>query len=188
MEEKQNLAIVPVGEVQDFTVFKYPYRNLTPEEQEFLLMLYDRHNGNVLAISRDQESDFHSPAQLYYYRDLYAFKARIVEIRQKRIDEYNSTVQQILVSAKVKSIEEAIKLLETRQITLLDKNGDKVILTKNPTYQEIKAAWEIIKTELGEPTTIFKREGDGEEKDEITNHREKLNELISNVKTAVTRT
>jgi hypothetical protein len=137
-----------------------PYRPLTVPEKDLLFAMYDKHNGNVLGMIRDRECPFKSRNQVYYYRDLYYFKEHLVQIRANRAKK----VLDSLKDSKILVLEQASRMVETRQIPLKNKQGELLLDFDNqpifhsvePDHKEIKTAWEIIKTELGEPTTIGK--------------------------------
>lgn len=160
-----------------------PYRSLEDDEQETMFVIFDKHNGNLSAVARDSESLFHSREQLRYYRDMFGWDTRLVQIRAERSKE----VIENLGYAKVRAIQRAMELLESRQIEMPTKQGSIVTFTKDPMYKEIQAAWQIIKTELGEPTNIIKAETLSDVR-VIEESVVKLNSFIEDVKTAVTPT
>lgn len=139
-----------------------PYRPLTVPEKDLLFAIYDKHNGNVLGMIRDRECIFKSRNQVYYYRDLYYFKERLVQIRANRAKK----VLDSLKDSKILVIEQASRMVETHQVPLKNKQGEllldfdnqPIFYSVDPGHKEIKTAWEIIKTELGEPTTIGKHD------------------------------
>jgi hypothetical protein len=141
-----------------------------------MFIIFDKHNGNLAAVSRDPESLFHSREQLRYYRDMFNWDTRLVQTRAQR----SKDVIENLAYAKVRAIERAMELLESKQVDVVTKVG-VVTVTKDPMYKEIQAAWEIIKTELGEPTSITKSETklEGTLVEESVN---KLNQFINDVK------
>lgn len=137
------------------------YRELEEAEIDLLFALYDKHNGNRNAIIRDHDSQFHSYAQVSHYCKIYDFQSRLVEVRRKRAEE---TIAQ-LGDYKIEAIQRAAELVSPRQVPLKFKHptsGEMIIVrdaddnvvyeTMWPSDREIKTAWEIIKTELGEPT------------------------------------
>jgi len=148
-----------------------------------MFVIFDKHNGNLSAVARDSESLFHSREQLRYYRDMFGWDTRLVQIRAERSKE----VIENLGYAKVRAIQRAMELLESRQIEMPTKQGSIVTFTKDPMYKEIQAAWQIIKTELGEPTNIIKAETLSDVR-VIEESVVKLNSFIEDVKTAVTPT
>ncbi len=141
---------------------KEPYRPLTVPEKDLLFAMYDKHNGNMLAMTRDRECLFKGYNQIRYYADLYNFEPRLEEIRRKRAKE----VLDSLKDSKILAIRQAVQLIETRQIPLKNKQGDLILdadgqpmfYALGPDHKEIEMAWKIIKTELGEPTTIGKHD------------------------------
>lgn len=146
-----------------------------------MFIIFDKHNGNLAAVSRDPESLFHSREQLRYYRDMFGWGDRLVQTRAQR----SKDVIENLAYAKVRAIQRAMELLESRQVEMVLKTGAVVTLNRDPMYKEIQAAWEIIKTELGEPTSITKSENrtDVNVVEESVN---KLNQFINDVKAAAT--
>ena len=139
-----------------------PYRPLSVPEKDLLFAMYDKHNGNMLSMTRDRECLFKGYNQIRYYADLYNFEPRLVEIRRKRAKE----VLDSLKDSKILAIRQAVQLIETRQIPLKNKQGDLILdadgqpmfYSIGPDHKEIEMAWKIIKTELGEPTTIGKHD------------------------------
>ena len=141
---------------------KDPYRPLTVPEKDLLFAMYDKHNGNMLAMTRDRDCQFRAHSQIRYYAKLYYFQDRFIEIKRKRAHE----VLDSLKDSKILAIQQAVQMIETRQIPLKNKLGDLILdadgqpmfYSVGPDHKEIKTAWEIIKTELGEPTTIGKHD------------------------------
>lgn len=139
---------------------KATYRALTIPERDLLYALYEKHHANMHALFLDPECLFRSYATIRYYAKLYHFYDRYIHNRQKKADE----VLAQLKDAKIVAIENAIRMLKphfdfvrTKTGTqVFDKDGQPVIVERHPYYKELKAAWEIIKTEMGEPTTIGK--------------------------------
>ena len=141
---------------------KPPYRPLNPKERDTLFAYYDKHNGNMLAMTRDIECPFKAHSQLRYYAKLYFFCERLVEIKRKRAEDVIGSLK----DSKVLAIKRAVGLIETRQVplkntkgdVLLDRDGQPIFVEIQPDHKEVEAAWKIIKTELGEPTTIGKQD------------------------------
>lgn len=162
---------------------KPEYRDLAEDEIELLFTLYDKNGGVITQLSRDEESQFHSQTQLYHYEKKYGFQERLVETRRKRAEQVIAS----LGDAKIKAIQRAMELLETRERTVVTKKGEVLNIEMDPMYKEIVTAWEIIKTELGEPTSITKSEN----KTDVSVVEEsvgKLNKFINDVKAAATET
>lgn len=141
---------------------KATYRALTIPERDLLYALYEKHHSNMTALFLDEECLFKSYATIRYYAKLYHFYDRYIANRQKKADEVLSK----LSDAKLQAIENAMRMLKPHfdfvhtktGIQLFDHEGKPIIIERHPYYKEVKAAWEIIKTELGEPTTISKAE------------------------------
>lgn len=141
---------------------KPPYRNLNVKEKDSLFAYYEKHNGNMLAMTRDIECPFKAHSQLRYYAKLYFFCERLVEIKRKRAEDVIGSLK----DSKVLAIKRAVGLIETRQVplkntkgdVLLDRDGQPIFVEITPDHKEVEAAWKIIKTELGEPTQIGKQD------------------------------
>jgi len=161
--------------------YKAEYRDLEQDEIELLFILYDKHGGVITQLSKDEESLFHSQAQLYYYEKRYGFQERLVEIRRKRAEQIMAS----LGEAKIRAIQRAIELLETKERTIVTKKGEVLNIEMDPMYKEIVAAWEIIKTELGEPTSITKSEN-RTDVSVVEESVDKLNKFINDVKATAT--
>lgn len=140
---------------------KAPFRALPPHERDMLFSYYEKHNGNMLAMTRDMDCPFKAHSQIRYYAKLYFFYERFVEIRRNKAQE----VIDSLKDSKVLAIRRAAEMLEVKQIPMvqpttgqpvLDREGQPIYIEKPPTYKEIEAAWKIIKTELGEATQLSK--------------------------------
>lgn len=144
------------------TAKKPPYRPLNIKERDMLFAFYEKWNGNMSEMVLDPQCPFRSYTQIRYYAKFYHFHEQFVEIRRKKAEEVTRSLQ----DAKVKAVENAVRLLEPRHrfvfsktgVQIFDGEGNPLIVEQLPYYKEIKAAWEIIKTELGEPTSISKSE------------------------------
>lgn len=151
------------------------YRVLNIKERDFLFALYEKWSGRIYQIILDKDCPWKSYAQVSFYANFYHFRGQLLENRIKRNNEILTKIK----DAKMKAIESAIDLLERRNVfvrnkngvQLFDKDGKPLIVEQLPFYKEIKTAWEIIKVELGEPTTISKGDitsGGEKIKNEIT--------------------
>lgn len=138
---------------------KAPYRALTIPERDMLFAFYEKHNGNALAMTRDRGCVYRSKNQIYYYKELYGFDAEFIQNRA----EMAKKVIESLGDTKIRALRRAADLVEIKQILIknpitgdpiLDQDGQPVFAEKKPSAKEIKTAWEIIKTELGEPTSV----------------------------------
>ena len=140
----------------------YKWRDLEPLEQDLLFSFYEKYFGNILELSQDEESPFHGRPQITYYVQKYDFKNKLLQIRTER----NKEITEQLQHAKMEAVENAIRILRRHHefvfsktgVQVMDKEGNPLIIERLPYYKEIKAAWEILKVELGEPTTISKNE------------------------------
>jgi len=136
------------------------YRELTQEEQDILFAQYQKWNGNVNQMILDKEILFKSYDQLHFYKHKYKFVEKYLDVRRTRASE----VLEQLRDGKTRAIENALRILESRNVFVYNRNGTQVfdgegkpVIVENlPFYKEIKVAWEIIKTELGEATSIQK--------------------------------
>lgn len=137
-----------------------PYRAINVKERDSLFAFYEKHNGNMMGMIRDKDCIFKGYNQIRYYASIFNFSDRLVEIRGKRATEVMSKLK----DSKIRALENAMRLLEPqhklvydkRGVQIFDAEGKPVIIETLPYYKELKAAWEIIKTELGEPTSIGK--------------------------------
>ena len=141
---------------------KAPYRALNVKERDTLFAYFDKHNGNMQAMTRDIDCPFKAHSQLRYYAKLYFFCERLDDLKRKRaLDVINS-----LKDSKVLAIQRAVGLIELKQVplknklgdVLLDREGQPIFVEISPDHKEVEAAWKIIKTELGEPTQIAKQD------------------------------
>jgi hypothetical protein len=136
------------------------YRDLSEAEQDMLLAQYDKHNGIISSLIRDEECLFHGKNQVAYYVDKYGFVGELARIREQRAKE----VVAGLHDSKILAIRRAQELISPRHrvlmtkggVEIFDEDGNPMVIEMYPHYKEIVAAWEIIKTELGEPTSISK--------------------------------
>jgi len=159
------------------------YRELSTEEQKIMFGLYDKHSGNLTALSNDPESLFHSRPQLVHYKYRYGWRNTFERIRTQRVFEFRKKMRKKLEDAKLDALMQAIKLLSPREIEIVLKGGVLASIEQEPHYKEIKTAWEIIKTELGEPTTISKNENTNIN-DAVEAESKKLNNFLRDVQTA----
>jgi hypothetical protein len=136
------------------------YRELSEEEQEMLFAQYDSNGGKVTYMLLDKDVLFKGMGQLYYYVHKYDFETKLVDIRKKRALEVMSSLQ----DSKIEAIQRAQQLLGVHYqilrtkggVEIMDEEGNPIVVETLPHFKEIKTAWEIIKTELGEPTSITK--------------------------------
>jgi hypothetical protein len=130
------------------------YRDLEEVEINALFSFYDKHNGNVLEMTKDVDIPFKAKSQIYFYRDKYDFVTKLSKIKTLRAEKFKKEWEDKLKKGKEKAIERAIGLLEIRTIQKETKDGDIIDITIYPDNKDIKTAYEIMKIELGEPTTI----------------------------------
>lgn len=176
MKQSNEKSLVPIGEVIDNTPVVYqhaPYRNLTEQEIEMLVALLYKHRGSLEAVRNDPDSPVKGNSNIYYYKRKYSLLERLGEYRRQIVEKFKAESANILAEAKVKALQRAMELLEDREIEI--SKGDLIIkYTKKPDYKEIQCAWEIIKNELGETTTIIPAE--------LTDQTNRLNDLINRIK------
>jgi hypothetical protein len=139
-----------------------PYRPLTIPERDMLFALYEKHNGNMTALSRDPECKFRAYSMIRYWAGLYNFESRLIEIKRKRAEKHLDE----LTDAKLEALKRARELVEPKLVplkdkdghTLLDPDGQPIFVSVPPEPKAVETAWRIIKTELGEPTIVTKSE------------------------------
>lgn len=144
---------------------KTKYRALTIPERDLLFALYDKHGGNKVAMSRDPDCIFKSNKQISYYANYYQFQSRLAHERIKRA----KLITDGLSDAKMQAIKRAMEMIMPRQVIvkrkdhktgsmvpILDSDQQPIYEEIYPTEKEIKVAWEILKTELGEATSVSK--------------------------------
>jgi hypothetical protein len=151
-------AVEPAAETKPAK--KEPYRALNVKERDMLFAFYEKWNGRITEMVLDKDCPFKAYSQIHYYKHLYHFSERLVEKKRKNAEN----VLAGLKDAKVLAIKQAMRILESHNVFVtlkdgrqaFDAEGKPLIVERLPYYKEIKAAWEIIKTELGEPTTLGK--------------------------------
>lgn len=144
---------------------KAPYRALSIPERDFLFALYDKYNGNLSHMVLDPIAQFKAYSQVHYYIHYYNFRERYAELRRKKTQDVIDKLQ----DAKMMALERAMEMLRPycsfvytkTGVQVYDGDGKPMIIEKQPFYKEVKAAWEIIKTELGEPTSAATDKGTG---------------------------
>ncbi len=140
------------------TIPKPVYRHLGIAEHDTLFAFYEKYRGNVSAMVRDKDCPFKGRGQLIYYERIYGFEDKFAQIRR----ETALKVLAKLKDSKILALQRAIELIETRQkpllhkegYAILDKDGEPIFYEISPDHVEIDMAWKIIKTELGEVTSI----------------------------------
>lgn len=168
----------------------YPtYRNLSPFEKEALFALYEKHGGNVSAMIRDRDCQFRSHNQITHYVHLYGFVVKLAKNRKEKAERVIAG----LTDAKIAVLERAVQMMSPRQIPLRFESGERkgeLILDEDgqpqyqeiyPTEKEIKVAWEIIKTEIGEPTSINKNENFNDN-ESINNAADELKSVLESLR------
>lgn len=159
IKPQENTAAEPAPKAE---AKKQVYRSLSIKERDLLFAFYEKWNGNMSQMILDKDCPFHSYAQVHFYVHFHHFKEKHVEIRTQKAREVVDGLQ----DAKIKALENAIRLLQPQHrfvynksgMQVFDTDGKPLIVEQLPYYKEIKAAWEIIKTELGEPTNIHKND------------------------------
>ncbi len=165
-------SLIPVSEVIDNTPIVYqhsPYRNLTQEEIDLIIILLHEHKGVLDSLIKDPRSPVRGNGTIHYYKRKYNLLAKLGEYRKELVDQYKKDSLSILGNAKVRAIQRAMELLEDREMDVMDKSGRMITLTVKPGHKEVKCAWEIIKTEMGEVTKITK--------EDITSNGENINQI-----------
>lgn len=151
-------------------------RDLNEAEQEALFALYCKYTGNLSAMGRDKDNKYHRVI-LSHYANKYDWHNKWL---QKVTDDANISRkewQDKLMAGKLKAITKAVELLEDRTIEGVGKNGEVYKYVKEPDFKEIKTAYEILKIELGEPTSITKNTNI-DENPEVKETIEGIRELI----------
>ena len=151
-------------------------RDLNKNEQETLFSLYCKHNGNCSAAGRDENNKYHRNIVLEYAKR-YGFENIRLKKVAKEAEQFKKDWNKKLKEGKMKAIEKAIELLDKKTYNRVDKNNDIVEITSYPDGRDIKTAYEILKVELGEPTTIS-RNTNIEENDEVKQTIEGVKQLI----------
>ena len=151
-------------------------RDLNKNEQEALFSLYCKHNGNCSAVGRDENNKYHRNIVLEYAKR-YGFENIRLKKVAKEAEQFKKDWNKKLKEGKMKAIEKAIELLDKKTYNRVDKNNDIVEITSYPDGRDIKTAYEILKVELGEPTTIS-RNTNIEENDEVKQTIEGVKQLI----------
>jgi len=151
-------------------------RDLNKNEQEALFSLYCKHNGNCSAVGRDENNKYHRNIVLEYAKR-YGFENIRLKKVAKEAEQFKKDWNKKLKEGKMKAIEKAMELLDTKTYNRVDKNNDIVEITSYPDGRDIKTAYEILKVELGEPTTIS-RNTNIEENDEVKQTIEGVKQLI----------
>ena len=151
-------------------------RDLNKNEQETLFSLYCKHNGNCSAVGRDENNKYHRNIVLEYAKR-YGFENIRLKKVAKEAEQFKKEWNKKLKEGKMKAIEKAIELLDKKTYNRVDKNNDIVEITSYPDGRDIKRAYEILKVELGEPTTIS-RNTNIEENDEVKQTIEGVKQLI----------
>lgn len=146
------------------TVFK----ELNVKEQEALFAIYSKYNGNISVMAKAKDCPYKNRTQLSFYRNSYNFKNKLFQNITDNTNKEIEITREKLMEAKNKAISKAINLL--------DIGYD---------YKQIKAAWEIIKVELGEPTNInFNNNTNDTENKKLDDLRSQINKLTTYVKTS----
>lgn len=153
------------------------YRDLEPSEVEALCALYFKHNGNCTKTAQDSECGFNRN-RVAYYRDKYDFENKRLRNVALKAQEFKDKQRAMLMAGKQAAILKAIDLLRPIEIEQAKRDGTIVKFTKHPTEKAVKVAYDIIKTELGEPTTVSKNIN-VDDNPEIQEALNQLQELIT---------
>lgn len=178
-EYSKELKLIPGQKRKTGT--KYPFKNLKKTEIDMLVIMYDKHNGNLSSLHRDSNNQFGSLPKLSYYKKLYNLDAKLNEFREDLMERYTENKALILGRAKNLVIMQALKMATTKEVTFYDKKKSEMItMEMDPNAKELDVAYKIIKTELGEPSSITKQENINKEE------KEKIEEGLNLIKNALT--
>lgn len=138
------------------------HTDLCEEDKKLLLNLFVCHNNVLANVLKDPRSKWRARTQVQYYRDKYNFKEiankilveklekEIDEMRDKLLEGKKETIKSAIELAKIKTVQ----VLDTNNQPVLDSDGLPMYETILPQGKDLRTAWEIIKTELGESTKI----------------------------------
>jgi len=131
------------------------YRKLSDIEQDIMYLVYVRNSGNHSLMAKDPDSVTKANSIIGYWARLYDWNEKFLKEKQERIEKEKKMLEETLLEGKLSAIKQAVVLLQVREekaISLL--NGKSFTRTVYPSNKDLKVAYEIIKTELGEPSTI----------------------------------
>jgi hypothetical protein len=129
------------------------HRDLNDIEQKIMYEIYCRNKGNHSKCKLDSDSLSKDDSVIGYWAKKYEWKAKYLKDTQESLDRQRKKWQEKLEAGKQKAIEMAIDLLEVREEPIETKDGIKNLIIR-PSNKDVKCAYEIIKVELNEPTTI----------------------------------
>jgi len=67
---------------------KRAYKDLTEEEQETMILLYDKHNGNLTAMAKDKLCKYKSRPTLVHYKQKYNWPNKLEQLRTGYLREF----------------------------------------------------------------------------------------------------
>lgn len=123
---------------------------------EELFINYEKHNGNITAMSRDNTCVYNSRDPITFYVKKHNFPDRLRHYRTEIIENWKKTHKEMLGTARAALLNRAFELLQDREYDVVSQ-GQILTAQKPPSSTDIKVAWEIIKSELGEPTKITEK-------------------------------
>lgn len=130
--------------------------------QNALYNLYRLHGGNYTKMSKDALAPWRDRNRMAHYAQMYNFEQRWQADRAKELEERQLALKNSLDLGKIEAINKAMSLLQ-----------DEI------PAKDIKTVWEIIKTELGEPTRINKNENNNHDDPRVQDTLDGIKELIT---------
>ena len=156
------------------------FRELTEDEQDLMYNLFCLHFGNCSMVGRSKESIVKGKDCISYWAKLYDWDDRMRTETDKRVQELKKAINAKLVEGKQRAISRALWLLEERQEEkVTSETGKKYKVKIVPSNKDIKTAYDIIKTELGEPSSVKQNLNVNEADEETVKALDAINKLIN---------
>ena len=155
------------------------FRELTEVEEETMFLVFCRNFGNYSMTARDPQSIVKDNSCIAYWAKLYDWFTRMHKNTQERLENQKKEIDRRLVEGKYDAIKRAFWLIQARKVKKRSMlTGVEYEVDLEPTSKDIKIAYEIIKTELGEPSKVLHNLNTNEVDQDTIDALDAINKLI----------
>ena len=155
------------------------FRELTEIEQDIMFLVFCRNFGNHSMVARDTESIVKDKSCIGYWAKIYNWHDRMRKETKERLENQKKEVESRLIEGKYDVIKRAFWLVQGRKVKKRSMlTGVEYEVDLEPTSKDIKIAYEIIKTELGEPSKVLHNLNTNEVDQDTIDALDAINKLI----------
>lgn len=155
------------------------FRELTEDEEKIMFLVFCRNFGNHSMTARDPDSIIKDNSCIGYWARIYDWHARMRKETQERLENQKKEIESRLLEGKYDVIRRAFWLVKDRRVKKTSMlTGVEHEVDIEPTSKDVKIAYEIIKTELGEPSSVRHNLNTNEVDQDTIDALDAINKLI----------